>query len=249
MIRSIVIDDEEDARETLKLALKKYCPNVELLAFCETPEKGLETISNTQPDLVFLDVQMPGMSGFDLLQQLKDINFAVIFVTAYDRYAIKAIKFSALDYLLKPVDPDDLVSSIRKFEETQHTKEHTYRYQSVLSNVKNQQSNIDKLAIPTAEGIIFMETTNIIYCQADGNYTLLYLTGGRTTLVSKPLKDFESMLVDSGFSRIHHASLINMKHIQKYVKGDGGYVILTDNHNVDVSRRKKEAFLHQLHKI
>ena len=245
MIQSIIIDDETDAREALRLALDKYCPEVEVLAACETPENGIEAIANMQPDLVFLDVQMPHMSGFDLLEEIGEINFAVIFVTAYDRYAIKAIKFSALDYLLKPVDPDDLVSAIRKAENRQHR---SYQYQSVLNNIK-QQKNIDKLAIPDAQGIMFVDTSNIICCQADGNYTMLYLAGGKTTLVSKPLKDFEAMLSESGFIRVHHAALINIKHIQKYMKGDGGYVIMTEDLHVDISRRKKEAFLQQLHKL
>lgn len=249
MIKSLIIDDEADAREVLKLALEKYCPEVEVLVACATPEEGLKAIRSHQPDLVFLDVQMPHMSGFDLLEQLGDINFAVIFVTAYDRYAIKAIKFSALDYLLKPVDPDDLVSAVQKAEDRQSIENSSYRYQSVLSNVKNKHAQIDKLAIPDSEGIMFVETANIICCRADGNYTMLYLMGGKTTLVSKPLKDFENMLADTGFCRVHHATLVNMNHIRKYVKGDGGYVVLSDSHHVEVSRRKKEAFLQQLHKI
>lgn len=249
MIDCLIIDDESDAREALKMAVEKYCPDVEILSACETPEKGLEEILNLHPDLVFLDVEMPGMSGFDLLQQLEEINFSVIFVTAYNRYAIKAIKFSALDYLLKPVDPDNLVNAVRKAKEWQHQKELTFRYQSVISNIENQQLNMDKLAIPDSEGIIFVETENIICCRADGNYTTLYLSDRKTILVSKPLKDFETILSNHGFSRVHHAALINMKHIQKYVKGDGGYVILSDNHHVDVSRRKKETFLRQFNKI
>lgn len=249
MIRSLIIDDEADAREALKLAIEKYCPGIDIVAVCGTPEKGLEAIKSLQPDLVFLDVQMPRMSGFDLLEQLETINFAVIFATAYDRYAIKAIRFSALDYLLKPIDPDELVGAIQKVEKSQHHNGTDYRYKSVFTNVKNRPANVDKLAIPDTDGIIFVDTLDIIYCEADGNYTKLFLTGRRTTLVSKPLKDFEAMLADSGFSRVHHAALINMKHIKKYVKGDGGYVILTDDHHVDVSRRKKEAFLMQLHKV
>src|SRR5699024_7562691 len=159
------------------------------------------------PELVFLDVQMPHMSGSDLLREIGAINFAVIFVTAYDRYAIKASKFSALDYLLNPVDPDDLVSAVRKAGDWLHRKEHTYRYQSVISNIKSRQKDIEKLAIPDSEGILFVETANSICCRADGNYTMLYLAGGKTTLVSKPLKDFEAMLSESGFIRVHHAAL------------------------------------------
>jgi two-component system LytT family response regulator len=249
MIRTIIIDDESDARESLRMALERYCPDIELLTSCTTPEEGIQSIRELQPHLVFLDVQMPHLSGFDLLAEIGEIDFAVIFVTAYNHYAIKAIKFSALDYLLKPVDPDDLVHAVQKAKNLHLRKENNFRYQSVLSNVKNQQLKMDKLAIPDSEGIIFVETANIICCRADGNYTMLYLSGGKTILVSKPLKDFEAILSNYGFSRVHHAALINMKHIQKYVKSDGGYVLLSDNHHVDVSRRKKEAFLQQLNNI
>lgn len=249
MIRALIIDDESDAREALRLAVEKYCPGVDILAACSTPEEGLNAIRNISPDLVFLDIQMPNLSGFDLLEEAGEINFAVIFVTAYNHYAIKAIKFSALDYLLKPIDPEDLVSAIRKAEKWQLQQDHAFRYQSVISNIQHQSRNIEKLAIPTSEGILFVETSDIICCRADGNYTSLYLTNGNNILVSKSLIDFEYMLIDSGFCRIHHSALINMKHIQKYVKGDGGYVVLSEDHHVDVSRRKKEAFLQQLNKI
>lgn len=249
MIRTIIIDDESDAREALRMALERYCPDVEILKSCTTPEEGIQSIRELQPHLVFLDVQMPHLSGFDLLAEIGEIDFVVIFVTAYNHYAIKAIKFSALDYLLKPVDPDDLVRAVQKAKNWHFRKENNFRYQSVLSNVKNQQYKMDKLAIPDSEGIIFVETANIICCKADGNYTMLYLSGGKSILVSKLLKDFEAILSNHGFSRVHHAALINMKHIQKYVKGDGGYVQLSENHHVDVSRRKKEAFLQQLNNI
>lgn len=249
MIRSLIIDDEPDAREALKLTIGKFCPQVEMLECCPSPDEGLHAIRNLQPDLVFLDVQMPHMSGFDLLEEIGEIHFAVIFVTAHDRYAIKAIKFSALDYLLKPIDTDELVGAVQKMEARQHQQDHVYRYGSVLSNIRNQPGDIKKLAIPTSEGILFVQTANIIYCRADGNYSTLFLKNGESILVSKPLIDFELMLAESGFFRVHHASLVNMNHIQKYIKGDGGYVVLTENHNVDVSRRKREAFLNQLHKI
>lgn len=249
MIRSIIIDDEADAREVLKLTIEKYCPGVKILSSCSSPEEGLKAIQNLKPDLVFLDVQMPNQSGFDLLEEIGEINFAVIFVTAYNHYAIKAIKFSALDYLLKPVDPDDLVSAIQRVEKWQNRSDQTFRYQSVFNNIQNQSRSIDKLAIPTNDGIVFLESASIICCRADGNYTALYLTGSKNMLVSKPLTDFDQMLSDSGFFRIHHSALINMKHIQKYIKGDGGYVVLSENHHVDVSRRKKDAFLQQLNKI
>ncbi|PSR53804.1 DNA-binding response regulator [Adhaeribacter arboris] len=249
MIRAIIIDDEVDAREALRMTLAKYCPDVTILRCCETPPLGLEAIEILEPDLVFLDVQMPGMSGFDLLQQIKKINFAVIFVTAFDRYAIKAIKFSALDYLLKPVDVDDLMQAVQKVKAQALLSRPPYHYQSALNNSQHTSGKIEKLAVPTHDGIDFYLTDDIIYCQADGSYTTLFLKGKPKQLVCKKLIDFENLLTESGFCRVHHSSLINLKHILKYVKGEGGYVILTDNHHVDISRRKKEEFLQLLDRL
>ncbi|QMU29286.1 LytR/AlgR family response regulator transcription factor [Adhaeribacter radiodurans] len=249
MVRAIIIDDEIDAREALKLALNKYCPDVTVLRCCETPQLGLKAIETLEPDLVFLDVQMPGMSGFDLLQRIKKVNFVVIFVTAFDRYAIKAIKFSALDYLLKPVDVDDLIQAIQKVKEQAATSRPAYHYQSALNNSQHAGGKIQKIAVPTHDGIDFFLTDDIIYCEADGSYTTLILKNKSKQIVCKKLIDFENLLTESGFCRVHHSFLINMKHILKYIKGEGGYVILTDNHHVDISRRKKEEFLQLLDRL
>ena len=249
MIRSIIIDDEADGRDGLKLALSKFCPQIEIMALCSSPDEGISCIKSHKPDLVFLDVQMPHKSGFNMLEEIGDFDFEVIFVTAYDSYAIKAIKFSALDYLLKPVDIDELQRAVQKAEERIEQKNSRHNYDSLLKNIKNYSKKIDKLAIPTFEGILFESIKNIIYCEADRNYTNLMMLDNRKIVVSKNLKDFEIMLSDSGFFRIHHAYLINMKHVKKYIKGEGGYVILENNHHIDVSRRKKEAFLQLLNKI
>lgn len=249
MLRALLIDDESDAREALKLAIEKYCPEVSLLGVYDKPEQGLAAIREQQPELVFLDIQMPHMSGFDLLQQVSPPSFEVIFVTAHDQYAIKAIRFSALDYLLKPVDVDDLMQAVRRVQARLQQKNREQQYQSVLNNIRYQSGKIERLAVPTLEGIEFFNTDDIIYCQADGNYTRLQLTHKQSRLISKNLKDFETLLSESGFCRVHHSSLINLHHIQKYVKGEGGYVVLTDGYHVDISRRKKEEFLKLLHKI
>jgi two-component system LytT family response regulator len=249
MIRTLIIDDEEDAREALRLSIEFYCPNIELLTTCPSAEAGLQSIHEYQPDLVFLDIQMPRLTGFDLLQQVASIPFEVIFVTAHDQYAIKAIRFSALDYLLKPVDVDDLMQAVRRAERRLHQNDRTCEFRSVVHNAQYNQDRINRLAVPSSDGIEFLDPNEIVYCQADGNYTTLYLTHQKKKLISKNLKDFESFLAESGFCRVHHSSLINLKHIQKYIKGEGGYVILTDNHHVDISRRKKEVFLSMLDKI
>jgi len=249
MIRAIIIDDEPDGREALKLSIEKYCPELAIVEMCSTADEGLISIQLNHPELVFLDVQMPYKSGFNLLEEIGEFDFEVIFVTAYDRYAIKAIKFSALDYLLKPIDIDELQNAVQKAEERIRLKGYSHHYTSLLKNVKYPSNKIEKLAIPTLEGIIFEPVDDIIYCAADGNYTMLKLKGNRKLLVSKSLKDFEMMLIDNGFFRIHHTYLINMKHIRQYVKGDGGYVIMEENHHVDVSRRKKESFLKLFNKV
>ncbi|MEX0289225.1 MAG: LytR/AlgR family response regulator transcription factor [Flavobacteriaceae bacterium] len=249
MIRTVIIDDQFDSRQALRLLLEKYCPEVVVMEECENAEQGIAAIRDHNPHLVFLDIQMPNMSGFDLLEELKTIDFEIIFVTAYNQYAIKAIKFSALDYLLKPVDPMELVEAVNKVKGRQNQKQRSYSYGSMLKNVRSLPGNIERLAVSNMDGILVLDTANIIYCAAEGSYSKIYLTDHKTQLVSKKLKEFENMLTESGFCRVHHASLINIKHVQQYVKGEGGYVILTEGHHVDISRRRKEAFLSLLNKI
>ena len=248
MINALIIDDEATGLESLQLAIEKYCPDVSIKGAFRSPRQGLEGIRKLKPDLVFLDIQMPEMSGFDVLQQVSPVMCEVIFVSAHDQYAIKAIKFSALDYLLKPIDVDELIHAIRKVKERMNNKSNFYQYQSVLNNVQLKSGQIEKLAVPTLDGIDFFNTQDIIYCKADGSYTIIMLRDDQRVMVCKNLIDFENLLVDSGFCRVHHSFLINLRHVQKYVKGEGGYVILTDGHHADISRRKKEEFLSLLDK-
>ncbi|MEO0899493.1 MAG: LytTR family DNA-binding domain-containing protein [Bacteroidota bacterium] len=249
MIRAIIIDDEEDARESLRLSIQKFCPDVDLVAICPDPREGLELIENLKPDLVFLDVQMPHMSGFDLLERIPSPGFKTIFVTAHDKYAIKAIRFSALDFLLKPVDIDELVSAVARIKESQQQQPPTNFYESVLHNVRNRLGQQGKLAIPTSEGMDFINIQDIIFCQADGSYTKLHLDGKRSMMISKNLKDFENILDSNFYCRVHHSYIINIGHVDKYIKGDGGYVIMSNGEHVDISRRKKEEFMRLIAKI
>jgi two-component system LytT family response regulator len=243
MINAILVDDEATSLEALKIRIEKYCPNVVIKGTYSSASHAVNAIKEIKPDLVFLDVQMPEMSGFDVLQQASPINFEVIFVSAYDQYAIKAIKFSALDYLLKPVDVDELIHAVEKVTERLNNKSNAFQYQSVVNNIQLRSGKIERIAVPTLDGIDFFDTRNIIYCKAEGSYTTLMLRDNQREIVSKNLVDFENLLVESGFCRVHHSYLINLDHVQKYVKGEGGYVILTDNHRADISRRKKEEFL------
>ena len=249
MINAVIIDDEADGRDALRITLEKFFPDINIVAVCDTPEAGLETLTRTNPDLVFLDIQMPRMSGFDLLRQLSPFAFEVIFVTAHDQYAIKAIRFSALDYLLKPIDVDDLRPAIERAGERLRGKNASHQYLSVLQNAQHKAGKIERLAVHTLNGIDFFNTSDIIYCKAEGSYTILCLKGKQTQVVSRNLKEFEDLLADSDFCRVHHSYLINLHHVQKYIKGEGGYVIVTDNHHVDVSRRKKEEFIKLIERI
>jgi two-component system, LytTR family, response regulator len=248
MINTILIDDEGTGLQALQMAIEKYCPDIVIKGMYNTPQLGLDGIKQVNPDLVFLDVQMPQMSGFDLLKQAAPVSFDVIFVTAHDQYAIKAIKFSAMDYLLKPVDIDDLINAVQKVKEKLNRNSNFYQFQSVLNNIQLKSGSVEKLAVPSSEGLDFFNTQDIIFCKADGSYTVIMLKNNEHVLVCKNLIDFENLLVVSGFCRVHHSYLINLRHVQKYIKGEGGYVILTDNHYVDISRRKKEEFLALLDK-
>lgn len=249
MINAIIIDDEADGRNALRIAIEKYFKDIHILGIYETPQEGIEGINKHEPDLVFLDIQMPQMSGFDVLKTISSFNFEVIFVTAFDQYAIKAIRFSALDYLLKPVDIDDLREAIERVKERLQKRNSTSYYQSVLHNVRHKNGNEDRIAVPTTDGIEFFQIDEIIYCKADGSYTTLILKDKISKIVSRNLKDFETFLIDTGFCRVHHSYLINISHVKKYIKGEGGYVIMTDDHHVDISRRKKEEFMNLLNKL
>ena len=245
-MRSIIIDDELDARDALCMAIERYCPDVQIVAACENPVVGIEKIKSLKPDLLFLDVDMPGMSGFDVLNQLDESGMNVIFVTAHDKYAIKAIRFSALDYLLKPVDADDLQRAVKRAREKQNWSENNIKVKSFLDNIRSQRERLGKLSVPTQDGLLFIDIPEIIFCKADDNYTEIILMGGKKIVVSKTLKDVEEMLEGYSFFRIHQSYLINLKFIQRYVKGDGGYVVMNDGTKLDVSRRKKEEFLQRL---
>lgn len=243
MIKAIIIDDEPDGLEDLRESLIKYCPEVQLAGAYTSPVAALGAVKDFPPDVVFLDVQMPGMSGFEFLQKLSPVSFHVVFVSAYDRYAIKAIKFSALDYLLKPIDVDDLIRTVSRIKERMPDNRSV---QSVLHHTQRRDGRIERVAIPGTDGIDLFNTQEIIYCEADSSYTKIHLTNGQTKTVTRVLKDFEELLSESGFCRVHHSFLVNLAHVKRYVKGEGGYAILTGDHHVDISRRKKEEFLSQL---
>lgn len=239
-MKILIIDDETHCTEHLNVLLNKIEHFKTEVTSCNDSKEALKILLKNQYDLVFLDIEMPFLNGFDLLETLPEINFHVIFTTAYDKYALKAIKFSALDYLLKPIDEEELCWALEKFQK-QTAKVQKKQYSSLIDNVKNKKFN--KIAIPSIDGIEFVEVSDIIRCQSDSNYTKLFLTSKREIVSSKTLKEYELLLKEYGFSRVHNSDMINLAHIKKYIKGDGGQVIMNDGSEVEVSRRRKDEFL------
>lgn len=238
MFKALIIDDEIDCRESLLKYLNQYCININVVAQSNCVSDGLQKIKEHSPDVIFLDVQMPDGSGFDLLSQLPSVDFNVIFVTAYDHFAIQAIKFSALDYLLKPVDPLLLIEAVNKIKnnEAKHVKQ---KYQTLINNSKR----FEKIALPTMDGIVFINIKNIVRCQADRNYTKFYIDSGESFLVAKTLKEYDEMLCNLNFFRVHQSHLINLSFVKKYLKGEGGFIIMEDGSEITVARRRKEELL------
>lgn len=247
--RVLIIDDEEGARESLRNILNRYFQDLEVVGTAHSAESGIEAINKFTPDLVFLDIEMPFGTAFDLLSKFDSIDFELIFVTAYDHYAIKAIKFSALDYLLKPVDIDDLREALDRFRKRKEQRVPPgNKLEALLENLKSGERP-KKIAIPDTDGLLFVTLDDIIRCESDGNYTSIMLKSGKRVLASKTLGDYEDLFKGEQFFRTHRSHLINLSHIVKYVKGEGGYVILSDGSQVEISRRKKTDFLELMSKI
>jgi two-component system LytT family response regulator len=239
-INAVIIEDEEDGRVVLRSMLQSYCPQVRILQECASSAEGVEAIRNQQPDLVFLDIRMPMGNGFTLLDKVKDQLFQLIFVTAHHDYALQAIRYAALDYLLKPIDPEELKEAVGRcnIQPPSHTRERITHF------VENYQcEEITKVILPVRDGYVFVKVDDIIRCEADSNYTRLYLSGGEKQLISKTLKEIEAQLPSRKFFRIHKSHIINVAYLKKYTKGDGGTVTLSDSTELDVSRRNREEFL------
>ena len=243
MLTAIIIDDESNSRNALRQKLSNYCPDVMIIAECENGEEGIKNIDEKKPDIVFLDVEMPRMNGFTMLQQLQNKNFEVIFITAYDHYAIKAIKFSALDYLLKPVEVEDLKTAVEKVTQKRKQPAANNQVELLLQNLLDEKKEHQRIAISSMEGLLFVPTEDIIYLEANSNYTSFFLTGNRKIIATKTLKDFEELLPASIFIRIHHSYLINKNGVEKYIRGDGGQVLMKNGVMLDVARRKKDEFM------
>ncbi len=248
MIRVVIIDDEKASRDTLKGLLNRYCQGVEVVGQGDGVMQGMEVIRQTNPDVVFLDVQMPDGSGFRLLEEIGEIKFDVIFTTAYDQYAIKAIKYSALDYLLKPIVPDDLVGAVKKAEQKKNLGQMNDSIRTLLENL-HHQNEPRKIVLSTAEKMHIVEIDDILRCESDDYYTKFFFTDGKTLLISKTLKENEELLGDKFFLRPHKSHLVNIKYIKGFLKNDGGYILMSDGTKVPVSRRKREYVVNTLNHL
>jgi two-component system LytT family response regulator len=247
MIKAIIIDDIEQARITLKKDLETYASDVQMIGEANGVIEGAKLLKNLQPDILFLDIQMQDGSGFDLLDILKDISFKIIFITASDAHAIKAFRYAAIDYLMKPVDPDELTAALDKFR-AQKLNEND-KYKLLNDSLKNHQKPNERLALHTQDKIHIVNINDILRCESSVNYTEFHFGGGKNLLVTKTLKDFEDLLADQGFYRVHQSHLLNTKYIKEFVKTDGGYLRMNDGFNVPVSVRKKAEVIKMLEEL
>lgn len=243
MLDAILIDDEESSLSSLKEKIKRHCPQIKIVAECDSAQKGIDRIESLHPDLVFLDIEMPVMNGFLMLQNLIYKNFALIFTTAYDHYAIKAIRFSALDYLVKPIEIEELKSAVDRASEKQENVMPNHQLELLLENFTPQKNNYQRIAIPTADGLQFIKLNSIVYLEASVNYTHIFMENKQKHIVCRTMKDFEEMLPAETFLRIHNSYIINKNFAEKYIRGEGGQVVLSNGAILDISKRKKAQFL------
>ena len=240
MIKSVIIDDEPEGRKVLSNILTNYCQGVMVLGEADGVVSGIELIDKVQPDVLFLDIQMNDGTGFDILTHFYPADFYVVFVTAYDQYAIKAIKFSAFDYLLKPIDPQKLIETVNRLQNLPERNRQSSEQLEVLLNNKNK---VSKIALPTINGYRFVKISDVIRCESDSNYTKFYLHTGEHIVVTRTLKEFETLLKDESFIRVHQSHLINVDFVEQYIKGEGGVAIMSDGAEIEISRRRKDQFL------
>jgi two-component system LytT family response regulator len=244
MMKAILVDDEPDGIRTLKKLLELNCPEVEVLATCTDAITARHKFEELHPDVIFLDIQMPGKSGLDLLSEISEDDFEVIFVTAHNEYILQALQFSAVDYLMKPVDEDRLVEAVQRVKKRMHRDRSAESTEALLHNIHKATSPLEmRLCLPTLKGFTILKLEEILYCEAQRSYTIFHLINNKTLLISKPLFDYERLLAGTTFFRIHKSFLINLMHVKEYVRGEGGTVVMSNNMEIEVSRRKKELFL------
>lgn len=246
-LKAILIDDEKGSLESLTFELREYCPEVDVIAASQDPKEGLHLVQKWSPDLLFLDIEMPGMNGFELLQQLADVSLNVIFVTAYDQFAIRAFDFNAIDYLLKPVRKTKLISAVQKVIDRQQPKLDKSGLEALIQNIRIQShAGLENIALPTHDGFTMVHINDITHLGAESNYTWVYLTNQKKYLVTKTLKDMEEMLMFPQYFRAHKSFLVNLNHVDRYIRGQGGYLVMKDHNQIPVARAQKAELLRML---
>jgi two-component system LytT family response regulator len=244
-LKALIVDDEAKSRNVLANLLSAYCPEIEIVGTADNGNDATKLIKTEEPDILFLDIEMKGETGFDLIQNLSHVNFDIIFTTAHDKYAIQAIRFSALDYLMKPILAEDLKTSVKRVFEKQNGKDRVHQLDALVYNIN--YSNADKkLVLPTSEGYEFISISEVIRCESSNNYTCFYLKDKTKLLISKTLMEFERLLSPYYFLRVHQSHLINLRMIKKFQKGEGGILLMEDGTEIDVSRRKKAELMEKL---
>ena len=245
--KTILVDDEPRGLNSLQKLLQLNCPEVEVMALASSAEDAREKILLLNPQLVFLDIAMPGKTGFDLLRELSRVNFEIIFVTAHNSYAIQAFHFSAVDYLLKPVDEELLVEAVKRAQKRIEEKNSGEHIETLLHNIRQHDTpHKMKLCIPSVKGFQVIDIQDIIYCEASSNYTNIHFTNRPFICASRPIHEYEELLEDSSFARIHKSYVINLEHVKEYVRGEGGSILLSNGKELEVSRRKKEDFFKKM---
>ncbi len=249
MIKTLIIEDEQKSRELMAMLVEKNCPQLQVIGLAKNVNEGIEMIKSLNPDLIFLDIAMPDGTGFDLLEAVQGKKFEIIFSTASDKHALKAIKYSACDYLLKPIDVEELKAAVEKVALKKNQVPTMDNLQFLIQHLKKADDNYQKITLPTGNAYEIVNIKDIIRCEADGSYTHFYLVGGKKLMVSASLKHYEDLLPESDFIRVHHQNLINMNHVTRYLKEDGGYAVMSDGTKIEISRRKKDAFMDRLNKV
>lgn len=243
MLKAIIIEDEQASRETLRNYLAKYCPDVTVLAEAGDIREGLAAIKRNNPDILFLDVEMPYGNAFDLLEQIEEVRFETVFVTAYSNYALKALNFSAAYYILKPIDIDELVKAVEKIKESVEKNKELIHTKVLIENIKIENKQLQKIVLPLIDGFEVASVKDILRCEAQDNFTCFHFLGGKKQLICRTLKFYESLLTDFDFIRVHKSHLVNFQYIKQYKKGKGGQIIMEDGKAVDVSPERKKDLM------
>jgi two-component system LytT family response regulator len=251
MISAVLIDDDDNLRNGMRTLLARYAPEIYIIGEADSVVSGTQLLLQQQPQVMFLDIHLGDGSGFDLLEEVNrkgKLNSQIVFITAHEQYAIKAFRFSALDFLLKPVDPDELEKVIGKIKNVLDKNDSVAHIDLLLENIRKKVDNFKRIALSNSDGIHLFEVSDIIRCESEDNYTKFYIKNNKPVLISKTLKEYEDLLTEHGFERIHQSHLINLSYLKSYIKKDGGYVIMADNSNLPISQRKKERLQELLSK-